>query len=161
MMLRGRLHVSKDYERWEGIMLVPLNSIPYIVVLHTMPYLTPFTRRRVFSKVWLHLCFSKVWLDPPSRFLVTVIIFGLLNTKSVNCHSNRRGHGRHPRNCRLTDDVLNLNMSTVTGIAEGRVATLVTVDVFGHSHLLGVSEVSTVTGISGCQGRHPRNCRRF
>ena len=40
-------------------------------------------------------------------------------------------------------------MSTVTGIAEGRVAILVTVDVFGLSHLFGDSGVSTVTGISG------------
>ena len=40
-------------------------------------------------------------------------------------------------------------MSTVTGIAEGRVAILVTVDVFGLSHLLGDSKVSTVTGIAG------------
>ena len=44
--------------------------------------------------------FSKVWLDLPSRFLVTVIIFGLLDMKSVNCHRGRGGHGRHPRNCR-------------------------------------------------------------
>ena len=42
----------------------------------------------------------KVRLDTPSRFLVTVIIFGLLDTKSVNCHRDRGGHGRHPRNCR-------------------------------------------------------------
>ena len=40
-------------------------------------------------------------------------------------------------------------MSTATGIAEGRVAILVTVHVFGLSHLLGNSKVSTVTGISG------------
>ena len=40
-------------------------------------------------------------------------------------------------------------MSTITGIAEGRVAILVTVDVFGLSHVLGDSKVSTVTGISG------------
>ena len=40
-------------------------------------------------------------------------------------------------------------MSTVTGIAEGRVTILVTVDVFGLADLLGDSKVSTVTGISG------------
>ena len=40
-------------------------------------------------------------------------------------------------------------MSTVTGIAEDRVAILVTVDVFGLSHFLGDSKVSTVTRISG------------
>ena len=95
--------------------------------------------------------FSKVWLDTASRFLVTVIIFRLLDTKSVNCHRDRGRHGRHPGNCRrfrLSDDVLNSKMSTVTGIAEGRVAILVTVDVFGLSHFLGDSKVSTVTGIS-------------
>ena len=40
-------------------------------------------------------------------------------------------------------------MSTATGIAEGWVAILVTVDVFGLSYLLGDSKVSTVTGIAG------------
>ena len=40
-------------------------------------------------------------------------------------------------------------MSTVTGIAGVTVAILVTVDVFGLSHVLGDSKVSTVTGISG------------
>ena len=40
-------------------------------------------------------------------------------------------------------------MSTVTGIAEGRVAILLIVDVFGLSNLRGDSKVSTVTGISG------------
>ena len=49
----------------------------------------------------------------------------------------------------LSDDVLNSKMSTITGIAEGRVAILVTIDVFGLSHLLGNSKMSTVTGISG------------
>ena len=53
-----------------------------------------------FPEVWLRHFFSKVWLDPPSRFLVTVISFGLLDTKSVNCHRDRGGHARHPRNCR-------------------------------------------------------------
>ena len=50
---------------------------------------------------------------------------------------------------RLSDDVLNSKMSTVTGMAEGRVAILITVDVFELSHFLGDSNVSTVTGISG------------
>ena len=31
----------------------------------------------------------KVWLDTVSRFLVTVIIFRHLDTKSVNCHRDR------------------------------------------------------------------------
>ena len=44
---------------------------------------------------------------------------------------------------------MSQNATTVTGIAEGRVAILLTVDVFGLSHLLGVSKVSTVTGIAG------------
>ena len=61
---------------------------------------------------------------------------------------------------RLSDDVLNSKMSTVTGIAEGRVAILVTVDVFGLSRLLGDSIVDYHKDL-GCQGRHPRNCRRF
>ena len=39
-------------------------------------------------------------------------------------------------------------MSTATRIAEGRVAILVTVHVFGLSHLLGNSKVATVTGIA-------------
>ena len=39
-------------------------------------------------------------------------------------------------------------MSTAAGIAERKVAILVTVDVFGLSYLLGASEVSTVTGIA-------------
>ena len=38
-------------------------------------------------------------------------------------------------------------MSTATGIAEGRVAILVTVDVVGLSYLLGDSKVSTVTSV--------------
>ena len=50
---------------------------------------------------------------------------------------------------RLSDDVLKSKMSTVTGIAESRVAILVAVDVFGLSHLLRDSKVSTVTRISG------------
>ena len=43
---------------------------------------------------------------------------------------------------RLSDAVLNSKMSTVTRIAEGRLAILVTVHVFGLSHLLGNSKVS-------------------
>ena len=50
---------------------------------------------------------------------------------------------------RLSDDVPNSTLSTVAGIAEGRVAILVTVDFFGLPRLLGDSKVSTVTGISG------------
>ena len=57
--------------------------------------------RVFFSKVWLRRFFFRgLARPPPSRFLVTVIIFGLLDTKSVNCHRDRGGHGHHPRNCR-------------------------------------------------------------
>ena len=80
-------------------------------------------------------------------------------------------------------------VSTVTGIAEGRVAILVTVDVFRLLDGVRNSKMLTVTGIAegrlairvtvfrlsddvlksnvdsyrdgGRQGRHPRNCRRF
>ena len=108
--------------------------------------------------------FPRFGSTPPSRFLATVIIFGLLDTKSVNCHRDRGVTVAILVTVdvfRLSDDVLNSKMSTVTGIAEGRVAILVTVDVFGLSHLLGDSKVSTVTGIAGGHGRHPRNCRRI
>ena len=61
----------------------------------------PLNRWSVFFQCLAPPFFSKVCLDPPpSRVLVTVIILGFLDTKSVNCHRDSGGHGRHPRNCR-------------------------------------------------------------
>ena len=56
--------------------------------------------RVFFFKGLAPLFFRRVGSTPPSRFLVTVITFGLLDAKSVNCHRDRGGQGRHPRNCR-------------------------------------------------------------
>ena len=135
-----------------------------------------------FQSVGSTFFFQKFGSTRPSRFLVTVIIFGLLDTKSVNCHRDRGGQGRHPRNCgrfstlgwcsklknvdsyrdrgkqarharncrrfRLSDKVPNSKMSTVTGIAESRLAILVTVDVFRLSDNVPNSRMSTVTGLA-------------
>ena len=117
-----------------------------------------------FSKGWLHLFFRRVGSTPPSRFLVTVIIFGLLDTKSVNCHRDRGGQGRHPRNCRC--------FSTL-----GWCSKLKNVDSYRDRggqgrHVGNCRRVSTVGQCSklknvdsytdrGRQARHPHNCRRF
>ena len=53
-----------------------------------------------FPRFGSAIFFQGLARPPPFRFLVTVIIFGLLDTKIVNCHRDRGGHGRHPRNCR-------------------------------------------------------------
>ena len=103
-----------------------------------------------FQRVGSTLFFRRVGSTPPSRFLVTVIIFGLLDTKSVNCHRDCWGQGRHPLTVdvfRLSDGVRKSKMSTVTGIAEGRLAIRVTVDVFRLSDDVLNSKMSTITGI--------------
>ena len=108
-----------------------------------------FGWRFFFQRFGSTFFFPRFGSTPPSRFLVTVIIFGLLDTKNVNCHRDRRGHAILVTVdvFRVSDGVRNPKMSTVTGIVEGRLAIRVTVDVFRLSDVLN-SRMSTVTGIA-------------
>ena len=83
--------------------------------------------------------------------LVFWLLISFWRVKSVNSHRDGAGRGRHPRNCDRFWLLMSLgrvkNVSTVTGMGRVGVAILETVIVFGFSCLLGVSKVSTVTGM--------------
>ena len=103
-----------------------------------------------FSKGLAPLFFQRFGSTPPSRFLVTVILFGLLDTKRTvtGIAGVRVAILVTVDVFRLSDGARNSKMSTVTGIVEGRLAIRVTVDVFRLSDDVLNSKMSTGTGIA-------------